>query len=259
MPSVLLVSPHPDDEVIGVGGTVAWLIRNGWTVTNLACSLGRPADHERRRAELERAAERLEVRCEVLDPPVGISAADDLRVAEAELVRGVTDRLDASNPDVVIAPSPQDLHHGHEVVGRAVRAALEVRPGARWWQYAVWGDLPFPTLYVPLETRDTERALYALGAYGGENARNDYRDLLSGGWIRNRSLGAEKVFGFGAGRPVEARAVELIGEVVWDGNHWRLGPRRVLIPEDVVVDPGAERADDLVRAGGPSVLRPHAD
>jgi LmbE family N-acetylglucosaminyl deacetylase len=34
----LTVSPHPDDEVLGLGATLALLLERSWTVYNLACS-----------------------------------------------------------------------------------------------------------------------------------------------------------------------------------------------------------------------------
>jgi hypothetical protein len=158
----------------------------------------------------------------------------------------------------LLGPGRRDLPGPtpHEVVGRAVRSALEAREHARWWQYAVWGDLPFPNVYVPLTPGDTERALYALGAYSGENERNDYRDLVSGGWVRGRALGAEKVFGFGARRPVEARAVELATEVIWDGAWWRFGVARVFAPDAALPAGSDDDATEWVRAQSVSALRP---
>jgi len=225
-------------------------------VVNLACSLGRPADHDRRRGELERAAERLGIASDVVAPPIAMSGSDDLDAAQGRLTSEIAERVARLMPDVVVSPSPHDLHHGHEVVGRAVRSALEAREHARWWQYAVWGDLPFPNVYVPLTPGDTERALYALGAYSGENERNDYRDLVSGGWVRGRALGAEKVFGFGARRPVEARAVELATEVIWDGARWRFGVARVFASDAALPAGSDDDATEWVRAQSVSALRP---
>lgn len=256
MPSALLVSPHPDDEVLGLGGTVGTLVAAGWTVTNFACSLGRAADHERRHDELRRAGDRFGIDVEVLG--VGISGSDDLDAAQIALVAGISEAVVRLQPDVVVSPTPHDLHHGHEVVGRSVAAALAHVDGARWWQYAIWGDLPFANLYIPVEPRYTERALYVLGAYSGEIARNDYRDLLSGNWIRNRALGAERVFGFGAMRPVEARAVELAYEVVRSEGSWFAGTPRVLDFDAPLVDPTRRVVDAWVTSAGPSGFRGEA-
>ena len=55
---VLHLSPHPDDEVLGAGATLMGLREHGHRVINLACSLGRPDQQERRRREVEEACER---------------------------------------------------------------------------------------------------------------------------------------------------------------------------------------------------------
>jgi LmbE family N-acetylglucosaminyl deacetylase len=49
--TALHIAPHPDDELLGAGGTLLRLCDSGWTVVNLACSLGRPADTVRRTAD----------------------------------------------------------------------------------------------------------------------------------------------------------------------------------------------------------------
>ena len=54
MPSTVLhLSPHPDDEVVGMPATLMALRDAGWRVVNLACGLGRPARHQRRADAIE--------------------------------------------------------------------------------------------------------------------------------------------------------------------------------------------------------------
>ena len=80
-----------------------------------------------------------------LDPPLDISVGDDLALATVRVateVPGIVAEYDAC---IVVSPSPHDVHHGHEVVGR--RGAVHGHPasGVRWWMWGVWGDLPAPT------------------------------------------------------------------------------------------------------------------
>ena len=58
MLTVLHLSPHPDDEVLGAGATLLGLREAGHRVINLACSLGRPEQQDRRRAEVTDACRR---------------------------------------------------------------------------------------------------------------------------------------------------------------------------------------------------------
>ena len=58
----------------------------GWRIVNLACGLGRPAQHQRRRAELEEACRRAGFELLPCEPPLPLSAGDDLAAAEETLV-----------------------------------------------------------------------------------------------------------------------------------------------------------------------------
>ena len=85
MLTVLHLSPHPDDEVLGAGATLLGLREAGHRVINLACSLGRPEQQERRRAEVTEACRRAGFELIVHDPPLALlgvqlsDAADQLR------------------------------------------------------------------------------------------------------------------------------------------------------------------------------------
>jgi LmbE family N-acetylglucosaminyl deacetylase len=217
--NVLHVAPHPDDEAIGAPATLLGLIAGGHRVVNLACSLGRPDQHERRRREVTEACRRAGFELEILDPPLRISRDDDLERAQRTLAGEVRRRVEALDAGLVIGPTPHDGHHGHEVVGRAVRDALAAEAAPPLWMWAIWAELPLPTLFVPFEEQQLERATDALSAHAGEVARNDYADLLRGRGVTSRVLGAERVFGFGSPR----RAEEPYAELLADG-----GPPRVL-------------------------------
>src|SRR5204863_6442265 len=109
----------------------------GHEVANLTVSLGRPGDHERRRTELREASARTRFELRTCTPPLSIGRHDDLAAARAQL----THRLVTSERfDLLIAPSPHDGHHGHEVVGRAAVAAVSARR-TPLWMWALWSEL----------------------------------------------------------------------------------------------------------------------
>lgn len=226
--TVLHVAPHPDDEVLGAGPTLTLLRDAGCRVVNLACSLGRPDQQERRRRELGVALDRLGIDGRVCEPPLAISRGDDLEAAERRLVEELR-RLDAElGIDLVIGPHERDGHHGHELVGRAVRRWIGAdRPTLTWWAWGLWSDLPSPTLLVPFDADRMAAAAHALAAHEGEVGRNDYVRLLEARAVTNAVLGAEKVFGFGAARVSDLPFADLFLE-------------RVLVPGRGPV-PGAPR------------------
>lgn len=253
---VLAVSPHPDDELLGAGGTLLRLLDAGVRVVNLAVSLGRPPDRERRRAELERACEVAGFDPLLLDPPLAISRDDDLPVAERELTGRVERVLGELGPDVLVAPSPHDGHHGHELTGRAVRDAVEARGADQtvWW-WGLWAELPLPNLAVDVESV-ADTLLSALQEHRSQLERNDFAALAEARARGNAVLGAERVFGTGAERLPFERA-ELLCETTYAGGEWRFAKPRVLEPAELRGDP-AKPAGWLLHAESFAARAKHA-
>lgn len=243
--TVLHLGPHPDDEAIGAGVSLLALVAAGHTVINLACSLGKPEDEERRERELKESCRRAGFTLEIHDPVLRIGSGDKREIAQLQLAETVRERIAEHDVSVVVAPSPHDGHHGHEVVGRAARDALEEcgKP-VRLWMWGLWADLPWPTLYHGFDKDELERAIHVLEAHEEEVERNDYRALVRGRAQANRSLGAERVWGFGKHIRPEPYAELMTEAWLRDGKWWTNGAR-VLDPDDPLREPledGRDRA-----------------
>jgi len=227
---VLHLAPHPDDEAIGAPATLLGLGAAGHRIINLACSLGRPNQATRRLKELQRACGRARWELIVHEPPLAISLGDDRAQAQAQLNATVQRVVEAEQVDLVVAPSPHDGHHGHEVVGRAARdAVMSLGRPPHLWLWGLWADLPFPTLYSGFGRWRLRHALRVLSAHRSEIGRNDYRVLVRGRAAANRVLGSERVFGFGA--PIRRQPyAELLTEVVVHAGTWWITFPRELDP-----------------------------
>jgi LmbE family N-acetylglucosaminyl deacetylase len=213
-PTVLHVAPHPDDEAVGSPGALLHLRDRGWRVVSVIASLGFEEQRARRRGEAEEASRRAGFEPVFLDPPLDIDLGGDL----AQAVRRVATELPAivkeHDASIVVSPSPHDVHHGHEAVGRGVQRAMAVLPPTmRWWMWGVWGDLPVPNLFHPFGARIMQRASHILDAYTGELERNDYQRLLSGRAAATAVLGSERVFGFGSPAASAHPYAEVLTEV----------------------------------------------
>jgi N-acetylglucosamine malate deacetylase 1 len=146
---ILIVSAHPDDMEIGMGGTVARLVEEGAEITSLIVTDGGRASNpfgwteqrmaEERRAESLRAAEVLGVRnvifCKQPD------AADEVDVEAVR--RKLVEVLSSFKPtEVYTLHEELDRHPGHRQAGKLVRESVcesGVMPSGGVWAYEVWG------------------------------------------------------------------------------------------------------------------------
>ena len=239
--TILHLAPHPDDEALGAGATLLALREAGHHVINLACGLGRPADHGRRLAEVREACRRADFELIVHDPPLEISLGDDLELARRRLGATLTELLARRGVDVLVSPSPHDGHHGHEVVGRAAGDALGAigPPAPPWWMWGLWADLGRPTLVVPFDESRLAGVLDVLAAHAGELARNDYAALVPARATVARVLGAERAFGYGR-LGLEAPYAEVLTELTRTEDGWLPAAPRLLDPRDPLnSSPGA--------------------
>ena len=233
-PALVHVAPHPDDEAVGCPGALLHLQDRGWRVVSVIASLGFASQWARRRAEAEEASARAGFVPVFLDPPLDLDLDGDLGAATARLAAELPAVVSAHGASIVVSPSPHDVHHGHEAVGRGVQRALAALPDSvRWWMWGVWGDLPAPNVFHPFDQPVLDRALHILDAYGGELARNDYRPYLAGRAACNAVMGSERVFGFGAPAATALPYADLLTEV-------RLLGGRFMASEGHFLDQGPE-------------------
>jgi LmbE family N-acetylglucosaminyl deacetylase len=143
----LAIAPHPDDEVLGCGGSLSLLARQGCDVRVLVVTSGESSvaaaglssqdTGDLRRAEATAA-------CRVL----GIDAPQFLGLPDghiADHVDELTGHLAAAvatfAPEVVFIPWLLDGHADHQAVAAAL-VGVTFRPTVEIWTYEVWSPLP---------------------------------------------------------------------------------------------------------------------
>lgn len=136
---VLVVAPHPDDEVLGVGALLSSLVAAGSSVTVLAVTDGTAAYPALDPAALARTRTReSEAACADLgvEAPVRLGLPDgNVTGHERALATAVADHL---RPGAVcLAPWRGDGHPDHEAAGRAAALAC-ARADARLVEFPVW-------------------------------------------------------------------------------------------------------------------------
>jgi LmbE family N-acetylglucosaminyl deacetylase/glycosyltransferase involved in cell wall biosynthesis len=113
---LLVLAPHPDDEVIGCGGLIALHLREGRQVRIVIVTDGAEAGEATVREEESRRALRIigDVDCEFL-------GFHDRRLsddAEALKVR-LREILTGFKPDLIAVPSPVEIHPDHAALARS--------------------------------------------------------------------------------------------------------------------------------------------
>ena len=131
---LLVLAPHPDDEVIGCGGVVALHLKERRKVRVIVATDGtaaeaagddRDAYRIRREAESSAALERLGRGAEVEFLRFRDRELDASRDLLASQLRG---QLDAFKPDLVLVPSPIEFHPDHLALSRVFCAVVERDP-----------------------------------------------------------------------------------------------------------------------------------
>lgn len=179
--NVLVIAPHPDDESIGPGGTIARHVASGDGVYILVLTSGErgfpshdsTADHARRslrEAECAEASRRLGAS---LLPfarlPDGALSASSTVAAHA-----LADALAALRPERVYLPHEADEHEDHRAVASILRAAVQ-RSGFVPWAlgYEVWSPMPWFDQVEDISDV-LDRKLHAIAAYPSQLAQFAY-------------------------------------------------------------------------------------
>ncbi len=128
----IVVAPHPDDEVLGVGGTllrrkaegakVAWLI-----VTTMSVETGWSEEKVRQRSDEINRVRELFCFDEVFMLNFPTTQLD--RVPMSSLVTAVSDVFRSFQPTEVFVPHPSDVHTDHRIVFDAVASCT------KWFRY----------------------------------------------------------------------------------------------------------------------------
>lgn len=134
--TVLCVATHPDDEIIGVGGTLAKHVAEGEEVYVSILSEAEPARYDERTPEVEAKMKKRRECTRAACDRLGVesvtfhgfpdNAFDDVPLLD--LVQTVEDQIAAYDPDVIYTHHYGDLNISHQLTCRAVITAARPLP-----------------------------------------------------------------------------------------------------------------------------------
>ena len=130
--NIIVIAPHPDDEVLGVGGTllrrksegskVAWLI-----VTGMTAEAGWSEIKIKQRANEIKKVARLFGFNSVFELNLPIAQLD--QVPMSDLISKISKIFEIFAPEEVFLPHPSDVHTDHQIVFQAAIACT------KWFRY----------------------------------------------------------------------------------------------------------------------------
>ena len=130
----LVIAPHPDDELLGCGGTLLRRVAEGGTtgwllMTAITAEAGwQPEKVARRASEIQRIREGLEVHSEDFFP-LAFSTAELDSIPMSSIVSRISDVFKQFEPEEVLLPYPGDVHSDHRITFEAACACT------KWFRY----------------------------------------------------------------------------------------------------------------------------
>jgi LmbE family N-acetylglucosaminyl deacetylase len=187
--TVMILSPHPDDESI-VGSLALRLSHeHNAHVINVAVTLGSNEKRQKaRKAELLMACQVLEMECVFLE--------EDWKTKEKEL----KSLIQKYRPHLIIAPHTKDFHPTHIKTGELLKKVLlklkKETLLVAWSEF--WGQMSKPNMLVEVPAEILELQMKALEMHVGEVSRNPYHLRLPAWMMDNVRRGSEVVGGKGS-------------------------------------------------------------
>ena len=186
--NILVVASHPDDEVLGCGGTIAHLAGKGHDVHVLILGEGITSRHVDRAAVAPKELQVLHEQAEKAGAVLGVKSVlvhnfPDNRfdtVPLLDIVKAVEDHIEKIQPEVVYTQHGGDLNIDHVCTFRAVLTAL--RPVARCtvkkvyayevpssteWSFRKFAPVFSPNVFVDI-SKTIEKKVDAMKLYEGE-------------------------------------------------------------------------------------------
>ena len=187
--TIIIVAAHPDDEVLGCGGSIAKWTQSGDDVHVLILAEGATArdkrrDGDKRKSELTHLANSAHEAGDILGvKSVNLLNLPDNRMDSLDLlnvVKEVEQFIEKLQPKVVVTHHGGDLNVDHQIVHQAVITACRPQPGypvkrilffevssATEWQSTTAGNTFVPNWFEDIsETMDMK--IKALEAYKSE-------------------------------------------------------------------------------------------
>jgi LmbE family N-acetylglucosaminyl deacetylase len=148
--NILVIAPHPDDDVLGAGGTMAMASAGGKGVFSIYITDGRGSPRKDQAIADDAMAGRRQEEAVCALQAVGAVGGFFLNMRSEQLERETGRRTEKQlveifqfiQPEEVFLPAPYERHRTHQRCTRLAMAALRQNPGRQTilFGYSLWGS-----------------------------------------------------------------------------------------------------------------------
>ena len=140
MKNVLVIAAHPDDEILGCGGTIARLSKQGSTVNILILAEGITSrDKVRNRSKRQNQIENLRKQGKLASKDVGAKSITFLdypdnridTVPLLNIVKDIEENILKFKPDTIFTHFDNDMNIDHTITNKATLTAARPKPGSK--------------------------------------------------------------------------------------------------------------------------------
>lgn len=170
--NVLIISPHPDDETLGCGGTILKMISMGVNITVVLLSDGaaggKASDIKQiRRNEFLKSKEILGY-----TSSIHLNFPDSkLQLHKKEIEKQLYNIISHSNPALIFIPYFLDANLDHIIANMVLAKVLNKinSVSLKIAQYEIWTPITYPNCYINI-TNEYEKKILAMKCYASQEA-----------------------------------------------------------------------------------------
>ena len=180
---IIVLAPHTDDGEIGCGGSIARFIEEGKELHYVAFSTAKSS------VRPEYPDNILEIEVKEATSILGV-APDCLHIFDfpvrdfpeyrQKILQILVDLRSQYSPDLILLPSPTDIHQDHQVIAAEGLRAFKSHTILGYEE--PWNNIEFATrCFIPLELRHLNLKIKALQAYESQK----HRSYLDADFVRS--------------------------------------------------------------------------
>lgn len=182
--NILVLSPHPDDDIIGCGGTLHIYHQNGAEVTSVYLTDGRkgnPGGYKEdelvsiRKEEAKKAAKIIGI-----DKLIFLDHRDSELSSNPETAKQLSEILEDLKPDAIFLPFLLDNHADHITTNDIfVRSTKAYSDSVICYGYEVWTPMTAPNCIVDI-TGQLQVKKMAIEQHHSQLVKFDFIDAITG-------------------------------------------------------------------------------